>query len=254
MWSLDACLSLETFARVQEQLNRLDIDDLDEVIERELVLLRVVDPPWPFPLHYPLAPLDPLDYPDRVARRIGREVLSSLAETKLVVLARRSARARALSRPLVGKLLELKDGRAARPRVQGDPKTDTRAAAVHIVRLLCVSASHGLTVKELRAAIGQSREWLEDAYEYPLEHPPLTAETGRSQRTRGRSSPVACTGWSRPTTSLVTWSITSTGSLQTAGKTLDWPRGYGHATTCLKFVSCPSTLPHCPDRCQDCRR
>src|SRR5436305_7395340 len=61
---------------LQEQLNRLDIDDLDEVIERELVLLRVVDPPWPFPLHYPLAPLDPLDYPDRVARRIGREVLS----------------------------------------------------------------------------------------------------------------------------------------------------------------------------------
>jgi hypothetical protein len=48
---------------LQEQLNRLDIDDLDEVIERELVLLRVVDPPWPFPLHYPLAPLDPLDYP-----------------------------------------------------------------------------------------------------------------------------------------------------------------------------------------------
>jgi hypothetical protein len=122
---------------LQEQLNRLDIDDLDEVIERELVLLRVVDPPWPFPLHYPLAPLDPLDYPDRVARRIGREVLSSPAETKPVVLARRSARARALTRPLVGKLLELKDGRAARPRVQGDPKTDTRAAAT-VARLASV--------------------------------------------------------------------------------------------------------------------
>jgi len=52
-----------------------------------------VDDPWPFPPHYPVAPqplaaLDLLDYPDQIARRIGREVLSSLAETKPYVLAR----------------------------------------------------------------------------------------------------------------------------------------------------------------------
>jgi len=39
------------------------------VIEREAVLLRVVDEPWPFPPRYPIAPqplavLDLLDYPD----------------------------------------------------------------------------------------------------------------------------------------------------------------------------------------------
>jgi segregation and condensation protein B len=141
-------------------------------------LLRVVEEPWPFPPHYPLAPqplaaLDLLDYPDQLARRIGREVLSSLAETKPLVLARRSAKARAMTGPLVGKLLELRTGRGLRPRVEGDPKTDTRAAAAHIVGVLWASASQGLTVKELRAAIGLSRERLEDAYEFLLANPPL---------------------------------------------------------------------------------
>jgi hypothetical protein len=95
-------------------------------------LLRVAEEPWPFPPHYPLAPqplaaLDLLDYPDQLARRTGREVLNSLGETRPVVLARRSAKARALTGPPVGKLLEPRSGREPRPRVEGDPKTDTCA-------------------------------------------------------------------------------------------------------------------------------
>jgi segregation and condensation protein B len=100
-------------------------------------------------------------------------VLNSLGETKPLVLARRSAKARAMSGPLVGKLLELRNGRGPRPRVEGDPRTDTRAAAAHMVGVLWASASQGLTVKELRAAVGLSRERLEDAYEYLLANPPL---------------------------------------------------------------------------------
>jgi hypothetical protein len=57
--------------------------------------------------------------------------------------------------------------------VDGDPRTDTRAAAAHLLSVLWASASQGVTVKELRAAIGLSRERLETAYEYLLEHPPL---------------------------------------------------------------------------------
>ena len=111
------------------------------------MLLRVVDEqPWPFPPHYPVAPqplaaLDLLDYPDQVARRIGREVLNSLGETKPLVLARRSARARAMVGPLGERLLELRNGRGPRPRVEGDLKADTRAAAAHIVGVLWASAS-----------------------------------------------------------------------------------------------------------------
>jgi hypothetical protein len=52
----------------------------------------------------PLAALDLLDYRQPAGRRIGREVLASLSETKLHVLARHSARARATSGPLLGKL------------------------------------------------------------------------------------------------------------------------------------------------------
>src|SRR5262249_24867285 len=115
----------------------------------------VVEGPWPFPPHYPLAPqplaaLDLLEDPDPVARRTGREVLNELAETRPAVLARRSAKARAVSGPLVGKIIELRSGRGPRPRVEGDPKTDTRAAAAHIVGVLWASASAGLSVRELR--------------------------------------------------------------------------------------------------------
>src|SRR4051794_8251256 len=45
------------------------------------------------------AALNLLDYPDAVARRIGREVLNELGATRPLVLARRSAKARALNRP-----------------------------------------------------------------------------------------------------------------------------------------------------------
>jgi hypothetical protein len=56
-WSLDAYLPLEAFCQLQEQLNRVDIDaqEADGQLQ-EPVLLRVVDEPWPFPPHYPLAP------------------------------------------------------------------------------------------------------------------------------------------------------------------------------------------------------
>ena len=66
-------------------------------------------------------------------------------------------------------LLKRREQRAPRPVVEGDPRTDTRAAAAHIVGVLWASASQGLTVKERRAAIGLSRERLETAYDYLLE-------------------------------------------------------------------------------------
>jgi segregation and condensation protein B len=142
------------------------------------VLLRVVDAPWPFPPNYPIAPqplaaLDLLDCPDEVTRRIGCEVLSTLGETKPLVLARRSAKARAMTGPPVGRLVELKVRRSEGPRVEGDPRTDTRAAAAHIIGVLWASARQGLTVKELRAAVGLSRERFEDAYEFLGANPPL---------------------------------------------------------------------------------
>ena len=56
--------------------------------------------------------------------------------------------------PVLGKLLEVKRGREERPRVEGDPRTDTRAAAAHIVGVLWAAASQGLSVKDLRAAVG----------------------------------------------------------------------------------------------------
>lgn len=179
-WRLDAYLPEQAFAALQEQLNRWDMDGVayEDAGLAEPVLLRVVDEPWPFPPNYPLAPqplaaLDLLDYPDQVARRTGREVLNDLGETRPLVLARRSAKARALTGPMLGRLLERNGRRAQRPRIEGDPRTDTRAAAAHIVGVLWASASQGLTVKELRAAVGLSRERLEDAYLYLAENPPL---------------------------------------------------------------------------------
>ena len=75
------------------------------------VMLRVVDGPWPFPPNYQLAPqplaaLDLLEYPDPAAQRVGREVLRSLVDAKPAVLARRTARARVLASPRIGRLLE----------------------------------------------------------------------------------------------------------------------------------------------------
>jgi segregation and condensation protein B len=179
-WRLDAYISQDAFSTLQEQLNQLDVDEtLDAgAAPAEPALLRVVDDPWPFPPNYPIAPqplaaLDLLDYPDQVARRSGREVLDGLGELRPLVLARRSAKARAMTGPLIGKLLERNGQRVKGPRVEGNPRTDTRAAAAHIVGVLWASASEGLSVKQLRAATGISRERFEDAYAYLGEHPPL---------------------------------------------------------------------------------
>jgi segregation and condensation protein B len=57
--------------------------------------------------------------------------------------------------------------------VEGDPRTDTRAAAAHIVGVLWCSASSGLGVSELRAAVGLSRERFEEAYAFLADNPPL---------------------------------------------------------------------------------
>ncbi len=180
-WSLDAYLPVEAFSALQEQLNGLDIDsDVEDASQaRDSVLLRVIDEPCPFPPHYllapqPLAALDLLDYPEPLARRVACDVLSALPETKPGVLARRSARARALSGPLLGKLRgRVGRERAQRPVVEGDPRTDTRAAAAHMVGVLWASATQAVSTKELRAAIGLSRERLESACEFLLEHQPL---------------------------------------------------------------------------------
>jgi hypothetical protein len=109
----------------------------------------------------PLAALDLLDYPDELARRRGREVLRGLSLVEPATIARRSARGRAMLGPLVGKAFRLASERPPKPVVGGDPRTDIRAAAAHIVGLLWVSASQGATVKEVRAATGMTRERLE---------------------------------------------------------------------------------------------
>jgi hypothetical protein len=125
------------------------------------VLLRTVEGDWPFPSHYQLAPqplaaLDLLEYSDPAAQRLGREVLRSLAETAPTVVARRTARARATAGPLVGKLLRAARGRGQRPVVEGDSRTETRAAAANIVGVLWATARQGVTVKELRGATGMT--------------------------------------------------------------------------------------------------
>ena len=81
--------------------------------------------------------------------------------------------ARACTGRSLGKRSAPRRSRGPRPVVEGDPRTDTRAAAAHIVGVLWATASQGATVKELRAAIGLTRERLEAAYEYLLENPPL---------------------------------------------------------------------------------
>ncbi len=186
-WRLDAYISLGVFDALQEQLNRLDLDpdpDLDARVpgqpggRRDAVLLRVVEHSWPFPPHYPLAPhplaaMDLLDYPSHEAQRIGREVLGSLGETRPSTLARRSARGRAVSGPLAARIVELRAERSARSRVEGDPRTDARAAAAHLVAVLWATASQGLSARELRSAIGLSRERFEEAYAFLETDPPL---------------------------------------------------------------------------------
>src|SRR2546423_98021 len=92
-WRLDAYVPQDAFSALQAQLNRLEVEDLEDhdADIADAVLLRVVDEAWPFPPNYPIAPqplaaLDLLDYPDQVARRIGRELLNALGETKPLVV------------------------------------------------------------------------------------------------------------------------------------------------------------------------
>jgi segregation and condensation protein B len=170
-WVLDAYVAADALRRLQASLPSTTAPGAVPV------LLRAIDGLWPFPPNYQLAPqplaaLDLFDYPDDLARDRGREILRNLVQAEPTTLARRSARARALLGPLVGKALGTGQ-RPPRPVVEGDPRTDTRAAAAHTVGLLWASASQGATVTEIRAATGMTRERLEAACEYLLAHPPL---------------------------------------------------------------------------------
>ncbi|MBV9324842.1 MAG: helix-turn-helix domain-containing protein, partial [Chloroflexi bacterium] len=172
-WALDAYIQPDTLRRLETTLDRTQ-----RVPATRPVLLRIVDGPWPFPAHcqlapQPLAALDLLDYPHPAARRRAHDVLRGLASLEPATVARRTAKARALLGPLVGKALGAGVDRSPRAVFDGDPRTDTQAAAAHIVGVLWVRASQGATVKELRAAIGMTRERFEAAYAYLLEHPPL---------------------------------------------------------------------------------
>lgn len=172
-WALDAYIQAESLRRLEATLDRTR-----NLPESRSVLLRVVDGPWPFPAHcqlapQPLAALDLLDYPDAAARRRGHDVLRGLTNVEPAIVARRTAKGRALLGPLVGKPLGASADRPPRAVVASDPRTDTPAAAAHIVGVLWVRASQGATVKELRAAIGMTRERFEAAYAYLLQHPPL---------------------------------------------------------------------------------
>jgi segregation and condensation protein B len=90
------------------------------------------------------------------------------------VLARRSARADVLASPRIGRLLGDAAARGQKPSAgEGDPRVDTQAAAAHVLGVLWASASRGATVRELRAAIGLTRERLEAAYAYLLAYPVL---------------------------------------------------------------------------------
>jgi segregation and condensation protein B len=171
-WAMDAYISA---ASVEVLLDQVPAAAGPET---QPVLLRSLDGVWPFPAHcqlapQPLAALDLLDYPDAGSRHRGREVLRELGELQPTTVARRTARARTLHGPLLGKMLGAARSRPLRPVVEGDPLTDTRAAAAHIVGVLWATASQGATVNELRAAIGLTRERLEAAYTYLLENPPL---------------------------------------------------------------------------------
>src|SRR5438445_5461918 len=107
-WALDVYVRPPALQILVDQAAAV-ADQADEV-DSMVVLLRTVEGDWPFPSHYQLAPqplaaLDLLDYSDPAARRLGREILRSLGETAPPVVARRTARARAMAGPLMGKLL-----------------------------------------------------------------------------------------------------------------------------------------------------
>ena len=140
-------------------------------------MLRVVDGPWPFPPNYQLAPqplaaLDLLEYPDPAAQRSAARSCARWGR-ETGGAGRRTARARVLASPRIGRLLADAAARKNRQRARGIRAVDTQAAAAHVLGVLWASASRGATVKELRAAIGLTRERLEAAYAYLLEYPLL---------------------------------------------------------------------------------
>ena len=119
--------------------------------------------------------------PRRHRGAVAARCCASSPSLQPTTVARRTARARTLHGPLLGKTLGAARSRGPRPVVEGDPLTDTRAAAAHIVGVLWATASQGATVKELRAAIGLTRERLEAAYTYLLENPPLGQSVQRQK-------------------------------------------------------------------------
>jgi len=138
-WAPAAYLQPEALGALLDQFSRA-ADAAGDGSSRP-VLLRTIEGDWPFPSQYQLAPqplaaLDLLDYSDPAARQLGREVLRSLADTPPTVVARRTARARALAGPRVGNLLRAARDRGPRPVADGDPRTETRATAANIVGVL----------------------------------------------------------------------------------------------------------------------
>jgi segregation and condensation protein B len=174
-WHLDAYVATDAAAALEQLADQVASPPDEE--ELEAVLLRLVDGPWPFPPNYQLAPqplaaLDLLEYPDPAAWALGRELLKGLKEVAPATVARRTARARVGTAPRLKNLLGGDRG-GPQPRLEGDPRSDTAAAAAHIVGVLWATNSQGATVKELRSAIGITRERLEAAYEYLTEKNPV---------------------------------------------------------------------------------
>ena len=92
--------------------------------------------------------------------------------------------------PLVSRLCDRNENRTERSREENDPRTDTRAAAAHLVGVLWASASQGLAVRELRAAVGPSREDFED--------PTCTSQRSRQWDWRCSGMATSCGRSGRP--------------------------------------------------------
>jgi hypothetical protein len=129
-WTLDAYIQTEALRRLEASLKATPAAPVTAV------LVRGVDGLWPFPPNYQLAPqplaaLDLLDYPDELGRRRARDVLRSLALVEPTTIARRSARARALLRPLVGKDVGVASDRPPRPYRRRSAHGHTRSRRAH---------------------------------------------------------------------------------------------------------------------------
>jgi chromosome segregation and condensation protein ScpB len=178
-WSwLDADRAWRLEADVVAGLGELadQVGDSSGEDELEAVLLRVVDGPWPFPptTIWRRSPLQHSICSNTRTRprNLGREVLRWVKEIAPATVARRTARARVGAAPRLKNLLG-GERRGPEPGFEGDPRSDTAAAAAHMVGVLWVTQSQGATVKELRAAIGITRERLEAAYEYLTKRNPV---------------------------------------------------------------------------------